>query len=184
MVDKNFFRHEFLTIRDSINAKRRTIAENKIKEKLKKYLENNIISGQLVAIYYPIDSEINIITILKELDYKFLLPVVQKETKLLKFYYWDFKDKLVPGKIYNKVLEPALQNVDVIPDIIIVPLIATDLQGNRIGYGKGMYDYTIKQLKKINPNLKSIGVCFQEQIVDELPHNDFDEQLDVIISDK
>lgn len=184
MIDKKFFRHKYLAIRDSINVKRRTIAEDKIKEKLKKYFESNILSKQWVAIYYPIASELNIIKVVEYLDYKFLLPVVQNETRLLKFYQWGFEDKLVPGKIYNKVLEPALQNEDVIPDIIIVPLIAADLQGNRIGYGKGIYDYTIKQLKRINPNLKTIGLCFQEQIVDELPHNDFDEQLDVIISDQ
>lgn len=184
MVDKNFFRHKYIAIRDGINLKNRTIAEDKIKERLKKYLESDTRSKQWVAIYYPIASEINIIKVVKDLDYKFLLPVVQNETRLLKFYQWGLKDKLVPGKIYNKVLEPALQDVDIIPDIIIVPLIVVDLQGNRIGYGKGMYDYTIKQLKGINPNLKTIGVCFQEQIVDELPHNDFDEQLDVIISDQ
>ncbi|HAW79119.1 MAG TPA: hypothetical protein DCX27_05000 [Balneola sp.] len=64
-------------------------------------------------------------------------------------------------------------------DIIIVPLLAADLHFNRLGYGKGFYDRFLENEKAIK-----VGVLFSEFILEEIPVEDFDEKLDILISEK
>ena len=65
-------------------------------------------------------------------------------------------------------------------DLVIVPGICFDEEGNRLGFGKGFYD---RFLNKINAF--SLGICFKEQIVKKtiIPINDFDKKVDLVISD-
>ena len=87
-------------------------------------------------------------------------------------------DSLIKGKL--GVLEPKQKNIYTgLIDICIIPGIAFDLHGGRIGYGKGFYD---KFLGK-NKCLK-IGLCFSEQIVDKIPVDSHDIPVDIIITDK
>lgn len=64
-------------------------------------------------------------------------------------------------------------------DLILVPGLAFDKKGNRMGYGKGFYDRLLKQTKALR-----IGLAFKEQIVDELPVEDHDEAVDLVITDE
>lgn len=78
------------------------------------------------------------------------------------------------------VLEP--ENVDPSAggiDIIIVPLLAADLHFNRLGYGKGFYDRFLENEKALK-----VGVLFSDFILEEIPVEDFDEKLDILISEK
>ncbi|PMP68103.1 MAG: 5-formyltetrahydrofolate cyclo-ligase, partial [Thermodesulfobacterium geofontis] len=80
------------------------------------------------------------------------------------------------------ILEPQ-EPIDLDPediDIIIVPGIAFDLRGFRLGYGKGFYDRFLKDLK--NPT--KIGLIYNELIRDSLPTDDKDVRVDIVISEK
>lgn len=66
------------------------------------------------------------------------------------------------------------------PDYIVLPLLAADKAGNRLGYGKGYYDEYLAK----HSAAKRIGYCFDFQILREVPHNEKDEKLDVIVTDK
>ena len=66
------------------------------------------------------------------------------------------------------------------PTYAVVPLLAVDANGNRLGYGKGYYD---RYLAK-HPTAKRIGYCYDFQYVREVPIEVFDERLDVIVTDK
>ena len=66
-------------------------------------------------------------------------------------------------------------------DMVIVPALAFDDRCNRLGRGGGFYDRFLA-----NPELDAVcvGVCFTEQIVDELPINDYDRSVDIVVTDR
>lgn len=64
-------------------------------------------------------------------------------------------------------------------ELILVPLLGADLEGNRIGYGKGYYDRFLSKTDAI-----AIGILFHEFILDEIPINSFDRKLNGLISEK
>ena len=65
-------------------------------------------------------------------------------------------------------------------DAVITPLLATDLQGNRLGYGGGYYDRFFKKY----PNAQRIGYCYDFQVLKEIPTTSLDERLEMIVTDK
>jgi 5-formyltetrahydrofolate cyclo-ligase len=72
--------------------------------------------------------------------------------------------------------------------MLLVPLLAFDMQGYRLGYGGGYYDRTLKVLrskaKNKNQKLMVIGVCYAGQRVENVPHNEFDQRIDAVITEK
>jgi 5-formyltetrahydrofolate cyclo-ligase len=72
----------------------------------------------------------------------------------------------------------SLNSVD--PDIIIVPCLAADITGNRLGYGKGWYDKFLVR----HPQAKKIGLVYDQLLMDEIPSEDHDIKLDVIVTEK
>ena len=65
-------------------------------------------------------------------------------------------------------------------DIVVVPLLAADEKGNRLGYGKGYYDTYLRA----HPSAKRVGYCYDFQICKKVPTDENDEKLDVIVTDK
>ncbi|GIU70753.1 MAG: 5-formyltetrahydrofolate cyclo-ligase [Candidatus Nitrosocaldaceae archaeon] len=136
---------------------------------LDKFKEAEIVGG-----YYPIGSEVQTFKILDfVLKNKVLaLPKVDKE---IKFVRVDNLKELVKGR-YN-IMEPRGEITK--PDLILVPAIAFDEKGYRIGYGKGYYD---KYLSK--NDCYSIGLAYDFQVLKEIPHEDHDIRVDMIVTDK
>jgi 5-formyltetrahydrofolate cyclo-ligase len=64
---------------------------------------------------------------------------------------------------------------------LLVPLLAFDLAGWRLGYGGGFYDRTLRRLRAMQPVL-AVGIAFNEQRVDAVPHLDYDERLDWVLT--
>jgi len=174
-------RQKLLSLRNSMSVIERDTAEDKLKIKLQEFLEKHTKTNFTIAIYYPNGSELNILTLVKDLPYKLALPVIQKNSKILKFYLWNPEEKLHYSKIYSNILEPKNTTQEIVPDIVIAPLIACDLEGNRIGSGKAMYDHTIAHLRKINPQILYVGICFNCQIVEKIPSQSHDQKLDYIL---
>ena len=69
-----------------------------------------------------------------------------------------------------------------IPEIIIVPLVAWDVRGGRLGYGGGFYDRTLEGLRNRGPVL-AIGFAFNAQQADDLPLEPSDQLLDMIVTE-
>ena len=142
--------------------------------KIHKIDKKKIIGG-----YYPINFEIDCLKILKNLSkegYKISLPVT-KENKTMNFFEWSFNELLFLSSLGipqpNKLKK-------VIPDVLLVPLVAFDRFNNRLGYGGGFYDRYLNNNKKI----LTIGFAFSWQKVDRLEINTFDKKLDVILTEK
>jgi 5-formyltetrahydrofolate cyclo-ligase len=107
------------------------------------------------------------------------LPVMQGKGKPLIFRAWapgDAMDTAVWGIAEPKADKPTLE-----PDILLVPLLAFDAEGRRLGYGGGFYDRTIRALRERKP-VSAIGIAFDEQRVDAVPHLDYDERLDWVLT--
>lgn len=64
-------------------------------------------------------------------------------------------------------------------DVILLPLLAVDVHGYRLGYGGGFYDRFLKKSGALK-----VAYCFEEQVVEEVPKEEHDEKLDVLVTDK
>ena len=98
------------------------------------------------------------------------------------FQPWIYKDPLYVSKF--GILEPKNSRKNIIPDLVMVPLVAFDKALNRIGYGKGYYD---RSLKKITENKKKIiilGIANSFQQCDKIPINKHDFKLDYIFTEQ
>ena len=64
---------------------------------------------------------------------------------------------------------------------MLVPLLAFDAAGRRLGYGGGFYDRTLARLRAIKP-VVAVGIAYDECQVDAVPHLDYDERLDWVLT--
>ena len=80
-------------------------------------------------------------------------------------------------------MEPRQSSKLVKPDLLLIPLLAYDLSGNRLGYGGGYYDRYIEKIEKVKKVFK-IGLAFSFQKISSIPINQYDKRLDFIITEK
>lgn len=139
----------------------------------------------VVALYWPLKDEFSTQLILEQLldrGVTCVLPVIQKDARALKFAAWKRGDPLQEGafKVHEPVVTPDTIWLD--PDIVIVPLLAFDRRGHRLGYGAGHYDATLAQLSKIKP-VTAVGIAFDTQaVLFPLPAEEHDVPLDLVIT--
>ena len=107
------------------------------------------------------------------------LPVMQGRGKPLVFRAWQPGDEMAPA-VWG-IAEPLATRAVVLPDIVLVPLLAFDAAGHRLGYGGGFYDRTLAELRAIKP-VVAVGVAFDEQRMDGVPHLDYDQPLDWVLT--
>jgi 5-formyltetrahydrofolate cyclo-ligase len=139
----------------------------------------------LIGGYSPIQTEPDIPAILDRLaaerDFAMCLPRITPDNASISFREYEKGDKLKAHRKF-KVLEPLEKASRVRPTILIVPLLAFDQDGGRLGYGGGFYDKAIAQLKIDGNPLITVGIAYDEQRVDRLPRERHDQPLDVIIT--
>jgi 5-formyltetrahydrofolate cyclo-ligase len=137
--------------------------------------------GLPVAGYLPIRSEIDPRPAMAEASAHgpVGVPVIVAAGQPLIFARWDPEGDLVEGPFGAHV--PALQ-VPVVPQIVIVPLVAFDRRGGRLGYGGGFYDRTLARLRANGPVL-AVGFAYSAQEVDALPLEPTDQPLDMIVTE-
>jgi 5-formyltetrahydrofolate cyclo-ligase len=177
-VLKSKLRKKILNIREKINKKNIQIDFNLIIKILKK----EKINKKTIGGYYPVNFEIDDLTLLKKLEknrFIISLPVIRKNFQM-NFYKWSFSDILKVNK-YG-IPEPETTNI-VYPDILLIPLLAFDKNLNRLGYGGGYYDRLIEKLSK-KKNIIKIGLALSIQKIDKVPINVFDQKLDYIVTNK
>ena len=137
-----------------------------------------------IAGYYPSNYEVNILDFLKQAkkyNFKVVLPVL-KSTAVMNFERWSFGNPLYVNKF--GMLEPKSSKNNIIPDIVLVPLLAFDNKLNRIGYGKGYYDRALIKISKIKKKAIFIGIAFSFQKSIKVPTNKHDVKLDYIFTER
>ncbi len=141
-----------------------------------------ITKDSVVAAYLPIDRELDTNMLIDELwcrGANVVLPVVQEGSHILKFARFDDRSKLEKGKFGT--IQPIIKQY-LSPNIFIVPLLAFDRKGNRLGFGGGYYDATLAHYKK-NKDIIAIGLGYAEQAcLFNLPAEDHDVKMDWIIT--
>ena len=153
-----------------------------IQEKLFETLEFK--NAKIILFYASLKNEVETDRMIKEAQAKgkiIGLPVVfDKERDLVPFLAKDFPKNLTLGPYDIRQPKEEFSNPISLADIdlVIVPGVAFDLRGNRLGRGKGYYDRFLKTLPKDTP---SIGLAFDFQIVDDLPHSSVDSPVKKII---
>jgi 5-formyltetrahydrofolate cyclo-ligase len=143
-----------------------------------------IAPGTIVSGFSPLKSEINPIPLMRALaDHgaQLALPVVAGKGKPLIMRAWSFGEPLHSG-VWG-IREPKPEAPEVAPDILLVPLLAFDRHGNRIGYGAGYYDMTIAKLRALKPVL-AIGVAYAAQQIDAVPVTGRDARLDLVLTER
>ena len=78
--------------------------------------------------------------------------------------------------------EPAADNDELTPEILLVPLLAFDRAGFRLGYGGGFYDRTLETLRASGP-VTTLGIAFAGQVCAAVPRGAFDQKLDWIVTE-
>ena len=144
--------------------------------------QKNIYS---LAFYYPINTEVDpfpIIHLLKKKSLKHCLPVICKLNAPLIFREWKKDTKLINSNFGAKI--PSTGN-EIIPDLILVPLLAYDDNGSRLGYGGGFYDRTLYNLRKnFKKKIIAVGLAYSSQKYNGLlPLEKTDEKLDAILTE-
>lgn len=138
--------------------------------------------GQIVSLYWPMQDEFDTRYLIDDLlkrDILIALPVAKKGARVMSFQTWDGKGELVRGD-YGIMVPPSGDMVD--PDIVIVPMLAFDRKGHRLGRGAGHYDATLEDLRA-KKNILVVGVAYATQIVlFGLPAEEHDQMLDMVVT--
>ncbi|MDD6206665.1 5-formyltetrahydrofolate cyclo-ligase [Succinivibrio sp.] len=181
---RNLLRQEILAKRRQLTAKESAQAGLSI---LKTIMQMNVFKRTVnVASYISLSGEL----CTQDMNEYFMtrhhlcLPyMVTGQKGKMDFYSFKKGDELVENRFH--ILEPKNQPENLVSedkiDVIIVPLVAFDNKGNRMGMGGGYYD---RMLKKVRKDCLVIGVAYEFQLVDELLVEEWDMPMDIVITEK
>lgn len=140
--------------------------------------------GVAISGYWPGRSELDIRPLmarLQEAGHPIGLPVVMGRGRPLLFRKWRPGDRLEPRAF--GLMEPPATAPEMAPKVLLVPFLAFDREGYRIGYGAGYYDLTLASLRARGEAL-AIGIGYAAQAVACLPHDGHDERLDWVVTEE
>jgi 5-formyltetrahydrofolate cyclo-ligase len=178
---KSRLRAEALARRDGLAPDARAAAAQTVANRP---LPLAVSANLIVSAYAPIRSEFNPLPLLRrfaDAGARVALPAIDGRGRALIMRAWEFGGPLVRGQW--GIREPSADAAEVFPDIVIAPLAAFDRRGYRIGYGAGYYDMTIAALRTRKP-VTAIGVAFAAQEIPDVPAFDYDQRLDLVLTER
>ena len=142
-------------------------------------------AGTIISGYYPIQSEINPFPLMQAFEQRgavMCLPCLAPGENGFRMIFrrFDIGDDLTIGPF--DIRQPAESAEEVDPDIILVPLLAFNRAGVRLGYGGGYYDRALERLRATKA-VYAVGVAFSGQEVADLPFEVHDQRLDGIFTE-
>ena len=138
--------------------------------------------SEAVLMYMSINREVRTRALVDRIlaDGKRLALPVCFDNGRMTFRYITSRDMLVKGKFSAPEPDDTCEEYKGnIPTVCIIPAIAFDRKGYRLGYGKGYYDRYLSRF-----NVTRVGFCFEELVVDSLPHGRYDAACDLVITEK
>jgi 5-formyltetrahydrofolate cyclo-ligase len=139
-------------------------------------------AGDTVSSYRAMGSEMDPEPVedgLRAGGHTIVLPVTPPKGQPLEFHRFDPGDRLVLHRYGMREPDPVRPRLR--PDVLLVPLLAFDSCGNRLGYGGGYYDRTLGVLRQ-EGTCVAIGLAFSNQLVDAVPHDAYDQRLDAVVT--
>ena len=187
--------HDKHELRRSAKARRDAAAQQAGEDGLKAFFEHLLKAWgditqpydgnqAIVAGYWPFETEMDVrppMVALAKIGTTLCLPEVVEKDRPLRFRAWAPDEPLVEGD--HGTFHPLHTAPLMRPDVVLVPLLAFDGRGYRIGWGGGYYDRTLEALRKTGP-VSAVGVAYAAQEVDEVPTDDYDQPLDWIITER
>ncbi len=140
--------------------------------------------AQVVAGYWPMPEEIDVRPLMTNLHlsgHVLVLPVVVGRDQPLIFRRWRPSMALDAG-VYG-IPVPGAESPEATPGVLLVPLLAFDGEGRRLGYGAGYYDRTLAALRRAG-DILAIGVAYATQRMDSLPEEASDQRLDWVVTEE
>jgi 5-formyltetrahydrofolate cyclo-ligase len=174
-------RAEAAARRDALPADARAAAAQVIAEQA---FPVPILPGAIASGFMPLKSEISPVPLMRRLvaaGARLALPVVAGRGKPLIMRSFAFGQPLVAG-VWG-IREPGPEAPEVMPDIVLTPLLAFDRGGFRLGHGAGYYDMTLAALRA-HKRIVAVGIAFAAQEVAEVPRTSRDERLDLVLTER
>lgn len=140
--------------------------------------------GATLSGFMPMRSEINPLPLMKKLadaGARLALPVTGPRGQPLVMRAWRWGEPLASG-VWG-IREPRSEALPIDPDILLVPLLAFDRAGARLGYGGGYYDLTLTQLRSHRPVI-AVGLGYAIQEIDRVPTTARDAVLDLVLTER
>jgi 5-formyltetrahydrofolate cyclo-ligase len=142
----------------------------------------HIARGACVGSYAALGDEVDpkpLEALLRAQGCQIGLPVIAQRMPAQALDFWPYapEDALEVGPF--GILQPPPRGAKLVVDTLLVPLLATTRNGTRLGQGGGYYDRTLEKLRQTQP-LKAIGLAWSCQLVEQLPHEPWDQPLDYI----
>ena len=136
--------------------------------------------GKVLSGYMPMRTEIDPLPAMAAHQGAVGVPVIIGKGQALRFREWSPGARMIEGAFKALIPEDGLW---VEPEVLIVPLLAFDARGYRLGYGGGFYDRTLEGLRARGPVL-AVGFAFAAQEVAEVPTEPTDQRLDALVTEK
>jgi 5-formyltetrahydrofolate cyclo-ligase len=178
---KATLRREAAARRDALPADARQAGAEAVAGR---YFPLRIAPGVVVSGFMPLKSEISPLPLMQRLAKQgagLALPRIVSRGSPLSMRAWQFGAPLDRGQW--GIREPTPEAPEVDPDVLLVPLLAFDRAGYRIGYGAGYYDMTIARLRA-RKTVTAVGIAFAAQEVPEIPRTPRDERLDLVLTER
>ena len=171
-----------MAVRNAARAMRASLAHGDIASTLAGSAASlNIAPGSIVGGYHAIQDEADPAQLLQALAKAGAIiayPRMAQKNAALDFHLMADGEALRPGLL--NIHEPQAHWQKVIPDMLLVPLLAFDARGHRLGYGGGYYDRTLALL----PQARAIGIAYAGQEVSSLPAEAHDRTLAAILTER
>ncbi len=186
-LEKNKLRLKLQQQRRALNTTQREILSHNICQQIR--VSSVFQLAQHIAFYTPVKGEANPLSLMKNSDKNFYLPLLSSQKKYHLFFVKIDSQTQYKNNRYG-IPEPLHQTKDIIPlealDLVIMPLVAMDRKGNRLGMGGGYYDRSFEFKKSLTINTKPtlMGFAYDFQLVNNLSPEKWDVPLDYLVTNK
>lgn len=177
---KAALRRQMLSLRENMPASQRVEASQSVKLHFIDF--PHLTYAKSFAGYYAIRGEVDVLPIFNHMaKYNKTMALPRIHGQYLTFHSWRPGEPLQDEGMGIKVPYGANH---FIPEVLLVPLLAFDKRGYRLGYGGGYYDRSIAALRQMGIAPLCVGVAYSQQEVDALPAEPHDQKLDGILTEK
>ncbi len=177
--------NRLMLTKDEIKERSRAINENFLNNLFPKIYPKK--TNKIFSLYLATSNEVRtdiIAEFLKKNNIVFSYPKIIAPNNPLKFLVSESTDQFAANQFYPKILEP-ISGKEVLPDFLLLPLLAFDRHLYRLGMGGGFFDRTIEFLKKQKPEILTVGLAYGFQRAEhDLPIEKTDRRLDFIVTEK
>ncbi|EPZ51920.1 5-formyltetrahydrofolate cyclo-ligase [Bacteriovorax sp. BAL6_X] len=155
----------------------------KICSNIDSLLKSENLNPKHLGVFFPIPGEVNCLNLKMKTSFGF--PSFGEDSMKMCFRSTPINELEIVQAFGKEFRVPKLSDPVIFPEVILVPGVAFDKNGHRLGRGKGYYDIYLDKLINIDKKkVIKIGICFNQQLVSEVVFEDHDQAMDYIVTDR